>query len=119
MRKRSMTRIALWVAGLLLSIGPYVDSVSEEALLFSIDQKVVPELAKAKSVVFDFRTRSAETPGWILETLPLVSETVPVPAWRHVFHSGYAPDSGSTSGGYYSSLQIVPSRSLQGSGRTG
>lgn len=104
---------------LIVNIGPYTDSVSDEALLFSVEQQVAPELAKAKSVVFDFRTRSAETPGWILENLSLVREAVPVPASRHVFHSGYAPDSGSTSGGYYSSLQVVPSRPLAGLGENG
>src|SRR5258708_22054018 len=91
---------------LIVNIGPYTESVSDEALLFSVSAKVAAELAKAKSVVFDLRTRAAETPGWILDDLSVVRDDVPVPPSRYAFHSGYAPDAGSTSGGYYSALQV-------------
>jgi C-terminal processing protease CtpA/Prc len=103
---------------LIVNIGPYTDSVSDEALLFGVQQQIAAELPKASSVVFDFRTLKVETPGWILDNLTLVSEPVAVPAWRRVFHTGYA-QSGSTLGGYYSALQIMASPPLVGSGGKG
>ncbi|HXI14031.1 MAG TPA: S41 family peptidase [Thermoanaerobaculia bacterium] len=98
---------------LVINIGPYADAVSEESELFIVESKIAPELAKARSVVFDLRTRNAETPGWILENVALVRERVEVAARRCAFHSGYAPQSGSMSGRYYSGLQVIASPSIE------
>jgi C-terminal processing protease CtpA/Prc len=104
---------------LIVSLGPYRDSISDEALFFAgpVSEQIAAELPKAKSVVFDLRTERAATPGFILDFLTLVSEPVEVPAWRRVFHSGYVP--GPTAGAYYSAVQVVPSPPLAGSGAKG
>ena len=101
---------------LIVNIGPYTDSVSDEALLFGVPHQIAAELPKAKSVIFDFRTLKAETPGWVLDNLTLVNEPVAVPGWRRVFHSGHAPPSGSIAGSFYSALQVMASPPLAGSG---
>ncbi len=103
---------------LIVNLGPYRDSVSDEALFYGLGQQIDAELSKAKSVVFDLRAQRAESPGLVLDDLTLVSEQVAVPAWRRVFHSGYAPPSGATSG-YYSALQVVAASPLPDSGRKG
>jgi C-terminal processing protease CtpA/Prc len=104
---------------LIVNIGPYTDSVSDEAVLFGVTQQIAAELPKAKGVIFDFRTRRAETPGWVLDNLTLVNEPVAVPGWRRAFHSGYAPPSGSIAGSFYSALQVMASAPLAGSGGKG
>jgi hypothetical protein len=104
---------------LIVNIGPHTDSVSDEALLFGVAQQIAAELPKAKSVIFDFRTRNAETPSWVLDNLTLVNEPVAVPGWRRVFHSGYAPPSGSIAGRFYSALQVMASPPLAGSSGKG
>lgn len=104
---------------LIVSIGPYRESVSDEALLFAgpLSQQIAAELPKATGVVFDFRTERAPTPGWLLDHLTLVSEPVAVPPQRRVFHSGHAP--GPAAGAYYSAVQVMPSPPLAGSGEKG
>jgi C-terminal processing protease CtpA/Prc len=104
---------------LIVSLGPYRESISDEATFFvgPLSEQIAAELPKAKSVVFDFRTERAATPGLILDFLTLVSEQVDVPAWRRVFHSGYVP--GPTAGAYYSAVQVLPSPPLAGSGEKG
>src|SRR6185295_699578 len=46
----------------------------------------------------------------------LVSEPVAAPAAVAVFHSGYAPQQGTTSGGYFSGFLTIPGESFQPSG---
>ena len=111
---------------LIVSIGPYRDSVTDEALLFvgALSAQITAELPKAKGVVFDFRTQRAATPGTILgdlglllDNLVLTSEPVAVPPRRRVFHSGYVP--GPFPGAYYSALQVLPSPPSWSSGEQG
>src|SRR5206468_11954457 len=80
---------------------PYTLSL-HDALPISVEDELAPEIAKAQAVVFDLRTRAAETPGWVLDHAAVVDRSVPVPARRYVFRSGYPPQRGTTSGGYYS-----------------
>ena len=94
---------------LIVNVGPYADSVESENELFPVEDELAPEIAKAQAVVFDLRTRAAETPGWVLDHAAVVDRSVPIPARRYVFRSGYPPQRGTTSGGYYSALQLVAS----------
>lgn len=94
---------------LIVNIGPYADSVSDDGDLLAAENALAPELAKARAVVFDLRTQSAETPAWLLNETALVDQAIAVPAQRYVFRSGYAPQPQATSGGYYSALQVVAS----------
>ena len=92
---------------LVVRIGPLADSVAEEAELMGVDGQIAQALAGVQRVVFDFRTRRTQTPGWVLENLSLVSTPVAVPPRRYVLHSGYSSQDGSTGGDYYSALQTV------------
>ncbi|HEX2121888.1 MAG TPA: S41 family peptidase [Thermoanaerobaculia bacterium] len=97
---------------LVVNIGPYADLFPEEAF-FTADEQLNPELARAKSAVFDLRSRTGKRVDWVFSALALVTEPVPVPAFRNAFHSGYAPQVGSTSGGYYSGVLVTASTPLR------
>jgi C-terminal processing protease CtpA/Prc len=102
-----------WSGELLtVNIGPYAD-VEDESALYDVYEQLPAEVAKAKAVIFDLRTRHAEVPGWILENAPLSDVAVTVPPMRGVLHSGYVPQFGPTFGGYQSALQLVPSSPLE------
>ena len=111
---------------LIVDIGPYRDSVTDEAFLLvaPLGAQVTAELPKAKAVVFDFRTKRPATPGTILpdlglllDNLALTREAVAVPPRRRVFHSGYVP--GPWPGTFYSAVQVLPSPPSWGSGEQG
>jgi C-terminal processing protease CtpA/Prc len=89
----------------VVNLGPYGDSINSESLFDEI-ATMSKEIATAKAVVIDMRSKSGEQTAWILSYINgLVKESVPPLPVRGVFHSGYAPQSGSTSGGYYSAIQ--------------
>jgi C-terminal processing protease CtpA/Prc len=92
---------------LMVNVGPYADSVSSDFELIAVGREIEPELAKAKAVVFDLRTRHAETPGWVLDRPAIVDQPVAVPASRYVFRSGYPLQSSTSPGSYYSAIQVV------------
>ncbi len=68
---------------------------------------VTPQFAQANAVIFDLRHLGPET--WLgmlfqgLET-SLISEPTEMPAERGILHSGFQPQLGGTSGGYYSAF---------------
>lgn len=74
-------------------------------------QALLPEIAKATAVILDLRVEvdSGEWLGDLLASLDsaLVSQPVRLPVQRHLEHSGYRPQTGSSSGGY-SSVFVVP-----------
>ncbi|HEY8134301.1 MAG TPA: PDZ domain-containing protein, partial [Thermoanaerobaculia bacterium] len=94
---------------LIVNIGPYADSVTDDGELLAARNALAPELAKAMRVIIDLRTESAETPAWLLDETALVDQTIAVPAQRYVFRSGYPSQQESKSGGFYSALQVVAS----------
>jgi C-terminal processing protease CtpA/Prc len=72
------------------------------------DSKIGDEFTKAKSAIFDLRGRKSIFGSFfVLSRLyPLLpSREVTAPAQRFLFHSGYRPQNGSTSGGYLSAFQ--------------
>ena len=95
---------------LVVQLGPHGDAKGAYTL-YRINQQLVPELEKAKILVLDLRTQStevAETVAYALQSMPgLVVDPVPGVASYIAFHSGYTPQTGSTSGGYYSGLLTV------------
>lgn len=97
---------------LVINLGPYADAKGEDAL-WPVDESLMKELPTAKQIVVDLRAKSATDFTWVLSYLPgLVRENVPGVPMRDVYHSGYAPQQGSTSGGYYSGVLTIVGGSL-------
>ncbi len=68
-----------------------------------------PELGRTRAVIFDLRKLWPENEAWLPSVFGqvqahLVDRPVEMPAHRGLIHSGYAPQHGSTSGGYTSML---------------
>ncbi|PTL82670.1 S41 family peptidase [Vitiosangium sp. GDMCC 1.1324] len=77
------------------------------ALLRGKSEELRPDLAKAKAVIVDLRARGVdERTTWSMndllgKVLPLLlTQELQVPGERSVYHSGYRPQSGGSSGGY-------------------
>lgn len=99
---------------LVVNLGTY-----DEDELFGQIEKLSNEIKTSEAVVFDLRSAGGDRGAWIIPYLEgLVRESVPALPMRGVFHSGYAPQSGSTSGGYYSAIQTTLGGGLAVSPRT-
>lgn len=69
-------------------------------------EALTKEIATAKGVIFDLRAPGGDSGAFLIQYINgLLNESVPPLPLRGVFHSGYAPQQGSTSGGYYSAIQ--------------
>lgn len=92
---------------LIVDLGPYSEAGGGDDLYPQIEA-LSKEIADAKSIVFDVRTKGIDNASWILQYLTgLVRENVPPLPMHGIFHSGYTPQQGSTSGGYYSAIQTT------------
>lgn len=88
---------------LVINLGSYPEND-----LFTHVERLSREIATSRAVVFDVRTPGVDRTSWIIPYLnSLVKENVPPLPMRGVFHSGYPPQSGSSSGGYYSAIQTT------------
>jgi C-terminal processing protease CtpA/Prc len=77
---------------------------------------LAPEIDKAKVVVFDLRSpEDSWLPGAVLNVLAgqLVSRECVAPASRAIQHSGYRPQRGDTSGGYFTAFVTTAPRSFE------
>jgi Peptidase family S41 len=78
--------------------------------VWSLGSTISQEVAQADRVVIDLRGAQDDAGvDYVLRNSALTVAAVPVPPMLLVVHSGYAPQDGMTSGGYYSALQLVPS----------
>jgi C-terminal processing protease CtpA/Prc len=70
---------------------------------------LLEELAKAEAVVADLRGRASSAVMNVIDELydELGGADLRVPAMRVVFHDGYAPQRGVTSGGYHSGMKLL------------
>jgi C-terminal processing protease CtpA/Prc len=98
---------------LVISAGPYAEGKGGMAL-YGETAGLAQQIAKAKQVVIDVRNHAADpeearSAAEIVSTLrSLTAETVGAPSTGYVFHSGYRPQQGTTSGGYYSGFLTLP-----------
>ena len=82
-------------------------------------QQQVAALRDAPAVIVDVRQRTAGPGAFALTAAMkgaaavLTSKPIAPPATRVVMHSGYAPQTGSSSGGYYSALQLTMPEAIQ------
>ena len=97
---------------LILNLAPFATAGGS---LWASGNALSTAVAKADRVVVDLRgdDDAAATAGYFVGMIGLVKESTPVPPRRSVFHSGYAPQEGGSSGGYYSALQLVAAPALQ------
>ena len=97
---------------LVVELAPTLETRGFSAI-WGLSDELGPALARAQAVVFDLRPRAPEADvQWFVDSAfeqlaPLLtvraSET---PRRRMLLHSGYPPQSGDTSGGYFSSWVI-------------
>jgi C-terminal processing protease CtpA/Prc len=103
---------------LVISAGPYAEAKTGMALLGEI-AALSKELTKAKQVIIDLRFHprnpdERDMTAYVVSQLRgLVSEVVVAPSSVAVFHSGYTPQLGTTSGGYFSGLLTIPGESFR------
>jgi C-terminal processing protease CtpA/Prc len=102
---------------LVISAGPYADAKGGMALVGELSA-LAKEITKARQVVIDLRDRPANPDergmaAYVVSELRgLISKPVTTPATVSVYHSGYRPQLGTTSGGYFSGLLTVPGESF-------
>ncbi|MBV9495757.1 MAG: hypothetical protein JOZ54_16035 [Acidobacteria bacterium] len=102
---------------LILNLGPYAEAQGADALYRKMEA-IAPELAKARAVLIDVRYAGdeADDVDWVLSNLEgLSTEAVTPPPMQAVFHSGYRPQFGGGSGGYYSALITAPGHPMEAS----
>lgn len=97
---------------LVLNLAPFA---AAEGSLWTSGNAIATAVAKHDRVIVDLRgdDDAAGSANYFVGMIGLVKQTMPVPPMRSVFHSGYAPQEGGTSGGYYSALQLIPQPPLQ------
>lgn len=95
---------------LILNLGPYVQARGSDELYGEL-RNLPRQLAAAKALLIDVRYSGtdAEDIDWVLTSLDgVTAKTLTAPAMQAVFHSGYRPQLGETSGGYYTAMLTVP-----------
>lgn len=92
---------------LVIELAKFVGATGPREL-FAALQEIDPELERAGTVILDLRGAEPGIGlyfvGYALEQLApgLVGRPIQAPAQRYVLHSGYRPQEGSASGGYFS-----------------
>jgi C-terminal processing protease CtpA/Prc len=103
---------------LVISAGPYAEAKTGMALFGEV-AALSKEITKAKQVIVDLRFHppNPDEAGIaafaISELRGLVSESAVAPSSVAVFHSGYVPQQGGTSGGYFSGFLTLPGESFR------
>lgn len=107
-----------WVGDtLVVHAGPYAAAKGGMAL-WGERAALAKEIATARHVVVDIRYHGdspeerATTAFAISELSGLTNAAVSAPASVYVYHSGYRPQQGTSSGGYYSGLLTVPGQTF-------
>jgi C-terminal processing protease CtpA/Prc len=101
-----------WLEGDVLAVFP--NAVTDYAKLIAWREQLRKEITKAQSVILDLRIPEASAFTFFgdlalseIQDLLTVKE-VQAPALRSLIHSGYRPQTGITSGGYYSAFVTQP-----------
>ena len=104
---------------LIINLGPYLLSPEGDAFYFESRRTLTGEIARAKRVLVDMRFQPDDPErigqiAWAASTIAsaFTNEPLTAPASHQVFHSSYRPQSGSTSGGYFSGFIAVPGSAL-------
>jgi C-terminal processing protease CtpA/Prc len=94
----------------IVNLGGYAARHGADALWATVSS-ALPEIAKASGVIVDLRgtlENAADVASVVGVMNTLVRQNVSAPAARVLLHSGYAPQQGETSGGYYSGFLLLP-----------
>ena len=95
---------------LILNLGPYTQAHGSDSLYGEM-RNLPKQLAAAKALLVDVRYSGADADDidWVLTNLDgLTTKPLIAPAMQAVFHSGYRPQLGETTGGYYTAMLTVP-----------
>lgn len=97
---------------LVIDAGPFV-AAHDVMSLWTRDEEIAAAVAKASTVRLDL-TMLDQSPGALFEFSDMAwsTEPVPVPGRWMTFFSGFDPEDGGTSGGYYSALTLIASKPL-------
>lgn len=100
---------------LAVDAGPYIAAHGGVAFWTELE-RVATTIASANAVTVDLTVPDdnadrPETLG-VLEYVGWSTEAVPLPGRWTTFYSGYDPQEGGTSGGYYSALMLIASKPL-------
>ncbi|HKS21575.1 MAG TPA: S41 family peptidase [Thermoanaerobaculia bacterium] len=100
---------------LVIDAGPFVAGHDIMAL-WTRDEEIAAAVAKASAVRLNLTMFDAE-PAALYEFAVMAwsTEPVPVPGRWMTFYSGYDPQQGRTSGGYYSALMLVADKPMAAS----
>jgi C-terminal processing protease CtpA/Prc len=101
---------------LIINAGPYG---ATHASMWAEMRPLGEQIGKSKAVVVDLRFHGdhdgADNIAYSLSTLSgLAAGDVAAPANDFVMHSGFPPEGGSTSGGYFTSLLTIPGTTFTG-----
>jgi C-terminal processing protease CtpA/Prc len=97
---------------LVIDAGPFI-SAHDVIALWTRDNEIAAAVAKASAVRLNLTMLDA-APGALFEFSAMAwsTEPVPVPGRWMTFFSGFDPEEGGTSGGYYSALTLMASKPL-------
>ncbi|HEV7921334.1 MAG TPA: S41 family peptidase [Thermoanaerobaculia bacterium] len=102
---------------LILNLGPYAEAKGAD-VLYGEMRNLPKQLLGANAVLIDVRYSGSEADDldWILTNLEgFTTQALPTPPLQAMFHSGYRPQLGDTSGGYYTAMLTVPGPNLRAS----
>jgi C-terminal processing protease CtpA/Prc len=101
-----------WLEGEVLAVFP--NAVTDDTKLVAWRKQLTKEITKARSVVLDLRIPEASAFTFFGELALseiqdlLTTKEVQGPVLRSVVHSGFRPQTGFTSGGYYTAFMTQP-----------
>ena len=97
---------------LVIDAGPFL-AAHDVMALWTRDEEIAAAVAKADAVRLNL-TMLDPAPAAFFEfgVMPWSTEPVPVPGRWMTFFSGFDPQAGDTSGGYYSALTLVASKPM-------
>lgn len=97
---------------LVIAVGPFL-AAHDVMAVWSQDAEIAAAVAKANAVRLDLTMLDrASSSLFEFGDMAWSTEPVPVPGRWMTFHSGFDPEQGGTSGGYYSALTLIASKPL-------
>ncbi|MCU1228866.1 MAG: hypothetical protein JWO97_1750 [Acidobacteria bacterium] len=106
---------------LVVNLGPFVDRGDYDAV-YQGGAAVSRDVAKAKNVVIDLRLQAPDEeeaiPYYLDSWRGLTDKSLPAPAARTTYYSGWKPADGGSSGGYNDGLLLRTHRNVEPAGPT-
>ena len=100
---------------LVLNLGPVAEARGVDAIYGEL-RNLPRQLAGAKALLIDIRYAGSDPDDvdWMMTNLDgLTAQPLAAPPMQAVFHSGFRPQMGDTTGGYYTAMLTVPGPTLR------